>query len=256
LAPQIVYYFSAWCELINAGDLSVDEPLDFVVPTGNFGNILSGWYAAQMGLPVGKLICASNRNRVLTDFFQQGVYDVRRQFYKTISPSMDILVSSNLERLLYELSQRDAAAVRHMMEELKTHGVYGVNDALMAGLRSTFAAGCADDDATRATIRWVWDAYHYLLDPHTAVAWNVWEKNRGNKAVILSTASPYKFAADVLGALGHSAPADAQGQCAALSRLTGTEIPTSIAGLWGRPRGNVDSCDKHAMLDAARRIVP
>lgn len=255
LAPQIVYYFSAWCDMVNAGELSEDETLDFVVPTGNFGNILSGWYAGQMGLPIGKLVCASNRNRVLTDFFEKGVYDARRQFYKTISPSMDILVSSNLERLLYELSGRDAAAVRRMMAALKDRGIYGVDDAIMAGMGNLFAAGCADDEATKATIHWVWDAYGYLLDPHTAVAWNVWEKNRGNKAVIVSTASPYKFAADVLSALGQSAPADARGQCAALSQLTGTDIPGSIAGLWGQPKGNVDRCDKLAMLDAVKRIL-
>ncbi|MDD3243143.1 MAG: threonine synthase [Eubacteriales bacterium] len=255
LAPQIVYYFSAWCDLRNAGALAEGEPLDFVVPTGNFGNILSGWYAREMGLPIGHLVCASNRNRVLTDFFEQGVYDARRAFYKTISPSMDILVSSNLERLLYELSGRDAQAVAALMKQLSEKGIYAVSDTLQAQMRRIFSAGSAGDDATRATIKWVWDAYRYLLDPHTAVAWNVWEKTRGgNKAVIVSTASPFKFSADVLQALALPAQMGAQAQCEALSDATACPVPPSISALWSNPRGRVTACARDGMLDAAKRI--
>ena len=169
LAPQIVYYVSAWCDLYRAGAVDESQPVDFVVPTGNFGNILSAWYARQMGVPIGRLLCASNRNRVLTDFFENGVYDVRRPFYQTISPSMDIVVSSNLERLLFELSGRDGAAMRAMMDALKTDGFYTVEEGVRTALREVFRAASADDEQTAAAIEQVWERHGALLDPHTAV---------------------------------------------------------------------------------------
>lgn len=255
LAPQIVYYFSAWCDLVNAGALGNDEPIDFVVPTGNFGNILAGWYAREMGLPIGRLVCASNRNHVLSDFFADGVYDARREFHKTISPSMDILVSSNLERLLFELSGRDAAAVRAMMSSLNDAGTYSVDKALLKRAQGVFDAGYAGEDATRATIRWVWEAYGYLLDPHTAVAWNVWEKGRRNHAVIVSTASPYKFASDVMASLDLPAQDGAQSQCRALYAATEFDMPQSLARLWTAPAGHNLSCGYEDMPQAVETLL-
>jgi threonine synthase len=202
LVPQIVYYVSAWCELFAAGEIGPREEVDFVVPTGNFGNILAAWYARAMGLPVGRLICASNSNNVLTDFFNRGVYDINRPFYKTISPALDIVISSNLERLLYEVSGRDGSTVSALMAQLKSCGVYEVPEALRREVGEVFAAGSADDAETSRCIREVYGSMGYLLDPHTAVGWNVWRNlGTGNKTVIVSTASPFKFTGDVLNAL-------------------------------------------------------
>ena len=203
LVPQIAYYFSAYCELLNAGRVKPGDPVNVVVPTGNFGNILAAYFAKHCGLPVGKLVCASNRNNVLTDFITTGTYDRNRGFYVTTSPSMDILISSNLERLLYLLCGRDDKVLRGYMEALAKTGKYTVGADVLAKLQSEFAAGCADDAATAAAIRGVYRETGYLCDTHTAVAVNVYRDyaaKTGDRTptVIASTASPFKFANSVL----------------------------------------------------------
>lgn len=253
LAPQIAYYVSAWCELYAAREIRQNEKIDFVVPTGNFGNILAAWYAREMGLPVGRLICASNRNRVLTDFFNRGVYDVRRPFYKTISPSMDIIISSNLERLLFEVSGRDGSVVSTLMAELKTSGIYTVNPHVRKQMSEVFIAGSADDVETSACIREVFEGTGYMLDPHTAVAWKVWKDlGTANKTVIASTASPYKFAGDVLNALEEeSMPRDGgRADCERLLELTGVTPPAPVQELWSLPVLHSRVCEISGMAGA------
>jgi len=236
LVPQIVYYFSAYADLVQSGDLPMGEPINFVVPTGNFGNILAGYYAMRMGLPVHKLICASNQNNVLTDFIRGGVYDANRPFFRSLSPSMDILVSSNLERLLFELTGRDSARVAAMMAALQRERRYEIDAAMRAELQETFWGGYAADEACRAQIRRHCYEVGYLCDPHTAVAFDVYEQYRAatgdeTKTVIVSTASPYKFCKTVLGAIGRPVPQDEFEAVRALSEFTLTDIPESIAAL-------------------------
>ncbi len=206
LAPQIVYYFSAYCDMLKGEEIKAGEQVNICVPTGNFGNILAAYYAKLMGLPVKTLICASNSNNVLTDFINTGVYDRNREFFTTISPSMDILISSNLERLLYLLSGRNDGEISSYMEELKAAGKYTVSDDIFAKVRENFRAGFADDDKCRETIRRVQDEFGYVIDPHTSVAVAVHEEyaaasGDGTKTIIASTASPFKFNGDVLTAL-------------------------------------------------------
>ena len=201
LVPQITYYVYSYIKLLEQGALKCGDPVNVVVPTGNFGNILAAYYAKRMGLPVKKLICASNRNNVLTDFLRTGVYDTNRAFYQTNSPSMDILVSSNLERLLYHLSGEDAGEIRRLMADLDEKGRYEVPDSIRAGL-SAFSAGFADVEETDQTIGAMYRENHYLFDTHTAVAYKVYEDYRRSTGdetptLIASTASAYKFASSV-----------------------------------------------------------
>ena len=201
LVPQIVYYFSAYADLLKAGKIKAGDQISFVVPTGNFGDILAGFYAREMGLPVKKLVCASNANNVLTDFLNTGIYDRNRDFYKTISPSMDILISSNLERLLYHITN-DTAKVAGWMKELAETGKYDVGAEVLARIKGIFAADWSNDDATKAMIAKEYQQEKYVADPHTAVAWNAFEKMADKEnVVIVSTASPYKFNESVLTAL-------------------------------------------------------
>ena len=198
LAPQIVYYFSAYADLLKKSEIEAGEKINIVVPTGNFGNILAAYYAQRMGLPVNKLVCASNDNNVLTDFIHTGTYDRKRVFHKTISPSMDILISSNLERLLFELSEHDSSPVKDWMEQLKNEGKYTVSEDLQEKISALFWADFCTEEDTLETISQVWQKYGYVADTHTAVALNVYEKYQQetgdhNKAVIASTASPFKF---------------------------------------------------------------
>lgn len=258
LVPQIAYYVSAWCELFAAGEVHQNEEIDFVVPTGNFGNILAAWYARAMGVPIGRLICASNRNRVLTDFFNRGVYDIRRPFYKTISPSMDIIISSNLERLLFEVSGRDGDAVSSLMDDLKNTGVYVVAPEVRREMAEVFVAGSADDVETSDCIRDVYEGMGYLLDPHTAVGWKVWkEMENSRKTVIVSTASPYKFAGDVLNALEEeSMPRDGgKADCDRLFELTGVEMPAPVRELWSLPVLHTQACEKEGMDKALLKAL-
>lgn len=236
LVPQIVYYFSAYADLLADGALAGGEEINFVVPTGNFGNILAGYYAKRMGLPVGRLVCASNRNDILADFLRSGVYDANRPFHTTLSPSMDILISSNLERLLFELCGRDDKTVADLMERLASARRYEVDGALSERMREIFWGGSVDDARCQREIRTVFERLGYLIDPHTAVAMGVCDDYRAatgdkRKCVVVSTASPYKFAAAVLEALGETRPKDEFEAAVLLSRRTATEIPAPVAAL-------------------------
>ena len=254
LLPQIVYYISAYCDLI-AEKGEVDS-YNVVVPTGNFGNILAAYYAKKMGAPINKLICASNSNKVLTDFIESGVYDRNRSFYTTISPSMDILISSNLERLIYDMSGCDSELISGYMAELSAVGKYEVNDKIKAALNANFVGGYATDDETKAAINETYTTYNYLADTHTGVAikvYNDYVKNTGDKTetVIVSTASPYKFSADVLEAVdSKSADHDGIKAMAILSEVTGTKIPTPLSGLDKRTVRFEDVCDSDDMIKA------
>ncbi len=252
LAPQVVYYFKAYADLVRRGSLAVGDPVDFVVPTGNFGDILAGYFAKMLGLPVGKLICASNKNNILTDFLQTGVYDRNRPFYKTVSPSMDILVSSNLERLLFLLSG-DAKLVGSLMASLNETGAYAAPAALKAQLDELFFAGCCDDEGTKAAIGRVWREFGYLMDTHTAVAYDVAQQYKAAcpdhaPVVILSTASPYKFPAAVLEALGEEAGEDEFGAMARVEELTGVPMPKNLRTLKERPVRHRDVIERADML--------
>ena len=238
LLPQIVYYFSAYAELINDGKIKLGDKINVVVPTGNFGNILASYYAFRMGLPINKFICASNSNNVLTDFIATGTYDKNRDFYATISPSMDILVSSNLERFLYHMTEKDDKKVKEWMTALKTTGAYSVDEDVKTKITSLFAAGFCDDAKTKTTIDEFFNKYGYLCDTHTAVAVNVYkeyvEKTGDRTPVVLdSTASPYKFSGSVLKAIadGEELPNDEFEMVDLLSKKTGTDVPKPLAAL-------------------------
>ena len=239
LLPQIVYYVSAYCDMVNSGKVQLGEKINIVVPTGNFGNILAAYYACEMGIPVNKFICASNSNNVLTDFINTGVYNKNRDFYTTISPSMDILVSSNLERLLYKMSDNNDKLVRDWMHKLKTEGVYEVPVEIKEKIKSSFFGGFCDEDNTQATIKNLFDSEKYLCDTHTAVAVSVYDdyvEKTGDKtpAVIASTASPYKFSKSVLEALSSEAlPESEFDMVDMLYSISDTKVPTPIAELKG-----------------------
>ena len=260
LVPQVVYYFSAYADLLKAHTIAAGDPVNFCVPTGNFGDILAAYYARSMGLPVNKLICASNRNNVLTDFLNSGLYSTHRTFFKTISPSMDILVSSNLERLLYEAADRDGALIRTWMNQLKESGSYSVGEQRLDWLLDTFWGGFADDRNTVAEIRKRWEQDRYLMDPHTAVGSHVLREYRqktgdDTPTVIVATASPYKFAADVLNALtGDNAGGDPFAASEALANLTGIPMPEQVGKLRELPVRHTAECDRdkmgQAVLDA------
>lgn len=236
LAPQIIYYISSYAQLAKDGEIELGDKINIVVPTGNFGNILAGFYAKKMGLPVNKLICASNANNVLTDFLNTGVYDRNRKFYTTISPSMDILISSNLERLLYHLSGEDDAQIREWFGALAAEGKYEVSDAVKAVLKDEFYAGCCDDAQTKACIKEIYEKYSYTCDTHTAVAVKVYEDYRTatgdeTKTIIASTASPYKFSGSVLEAIGIDTDSDEFGLVDKLAEASKLPVPASLAAL-------------------------
>ena len=238
LLPQIVYYISAYCDLVNDGKIAFGDKINVVVPTGNFGNILASYYASLMGLPIAKFICASNANNVLTDFIRTGVYDKNRHFYTTMSPSMDILVSSNLERLLYKLSGNSDVTTKEWMTALKTTGKYEVTDEVKAFMADKFYGGYCDDAQTQDTISRLFNEDHYLCDTHTAVAVNVYEQyvaetGDTTPSVIASTASPYKFSKSVLEAVAPNAvlPETEFDMVDMLNEKTGMPVPTPLAGL-------------------------
>ncbi len=251
LVPQIVYYFYAYFRLAEQGAVAWGEPVDFCVPTGNFGDILAGYYAKQMGLPVGRLLCASNRNNVLTDFIKTGVYDAHRTFYKTASPSMDILISSNLERLLYHVTN-DAEKVRGWMADLAACGRYAVDAPTLAKIQENFGCGCASDAEGAAEIRARFEQDGYLCDTHTAVAFCVAKANRtAAPMVVLSTASPFKFPRDVLAALGVKVPESDFSAMTALTAHTGCQAPESLRVLSSLPVRFTAVIDPAAIRDAA-----
>lgn len=258
LVPQIVYYFSAYADLINMGKIVLGDCVNFVVPTGNFGDILAAYYAHNMGLPIHKLICASNRNNVLTDFFETGIYSTHRTFFKTMSPSMDILISSNLERLLFEAADRDGSLIGVWMKQLKECGSYSVGDQRMEWMRSMFHAGFADDKDTLNEIGERYNQDGYLMDTHTAVASRVLKQYReatGDRtvSVIVSTASPYKFAADVLsGVIGRDATQGLNAfECSEkLEEVTGVPMPAQVKQLRELPVRHTARCEKDGMDQA------
>ena len=253
LAPQVVYYFRAYGDLVKSGRIRLGDVVDYTVPTGNFGDILAGYLAKRLGLPVGKLICASNANNVLTDFIRTGVYDKRRPLLKTTSPSMDILVSSNLERLLYLLSG-DTALVSGLMNSLNREGVYTVPGALLEQIQKKFWAAYCDDAKAQEIMGRVYRDWGHLCDPHTASGWAAAEEyvsqtGDNRPMVVLSTASPYKFPAAVLAAVGGDTSGSEFDQMARLSAMTGVPIPKNLAGLQGKPERHTGVINKENMLD-------
>ena len=264
LLPQIVYYFSAYCDLMKKGTVGHDgQKVNIAVPTGNFGNILAAYYAKKMGLPVGRLICASNSNNVLTEFLQTGVYDRNRHFYTTISPSMDILVSSNLERLLFDVTGGDAERVAGWIGELAETGRYQVDGETLAVLKELFYAGYCDDASTKAAIREISRTGHYLCDTHTAVAAEVYRQyvsetgDGETPCIVVSTASPYKFADSVLDAVAedYDKAADDFTKIRLLSSLTGTGIPNPIAALQNKAVRFQNLCTVEQMPQAVLGMV-
>ena len=258
LVPQIVYYFSAYADMLASGEIRMGDEVNFCVPTGNFGNILAAYYAKRMGLPVGKLICASNENNVLTDFINTSVYDRRREFRLTTSPSMDILISSNLERMLFELCGRNCEQVRAWMDELKTSGVYRIDDAQRDMLQNIMYGGFASEADCAEEIARTFREDGYLIDPHTAVAMSVlraYRKESGDErpCVVASTASPFKFGRAVAQALGMSTDADDFALCARLSEASGVPVPKAIAELPELPVRHKGECDPAQMFDALIR---
>lgn len=240
LVPQIVYYFSAYLDLLAEGEIEPGESINFVVPSGNFGNILAGYYAKRMGLPVKQLIVASNVNNVLTEFFETGRYDANRRFHKTMSPSMDILVSSNLERLLFEMTGRNTDEVKRLMKELKENGKYSVEEDLVYDAAPEFIGYYSTEEETKEVIYNVFDEYGYLLDPHTAVAVSAFFKFMNEfcddaSSVILSTANPYKFPQSVLEATASTKEDDAFKAIKKLEAFTAAEIPDGIRSLKEKP---------------------
>lgn len=261
LLPQIVYYVSAYCDMVKSGKVELGDKINIVVPTGNFGNILAAYYACEMGVPVNKFICASNSNNVLTDFINTGVYDKNRDFYTTISPSMDILVSSNLERLLYKLSNNNDELVRELMNKLKTEGVYEVPSEIKDRITSCFYGGFCDEDSTKATIKNLFDSKKYLCDTHTSVAVSVYDnyvKETGDKtpAVIASTASPYKFSKSVLEALSsETLPESEFDMVDMLYSISDTKVPTPISELKGMKARFNNVTDKEEMKEAVLKAL-
>ena len=258
LVPQIVYYFAAYGRLVRNHEIEMGQPVDFCVPTGNFGDILAGYYAKQMGLPVGKLVCASNRNNVLTEFFETGTYNARREFFKTTSPSMDILVSSNLERLLYHITGSDAQ-VAAWMADLAEKGSYTVNSTTLETIRADFAAGCASDEEVAQEIKAIYQKVGYLCDPHTAVAFKVAREYQAasqshNPMVVLSTASPYKFPRDVLTALGAEAPQSDFAAMDGLKALTNVPVPNSLEALHGQQERFNQVIEPSQIGDVAQKV--
>ena len=253
LAPQIVYYVSAYCDLLEKGVCKLGETFNVCVPTGNFGNIFAAYLAKQMGLPIGRLICASNANNILTDFLRTGTYDRNRDFYLTMSPSMDILISSNLERLLYFTVGSEKTAA--YMDSLKKTGAYTVDAEALAAIQENFCGYFADEKATAETIRRTYREHGYLADTHTAVAISaaeqyVAESGDNRPMVIASTASPYKFANNVYRAVADKEPSSDLEALHELSAYTNTEIPYPLAGLETRTVRFEEVIDRDSMKDA------
>ncbi len=259
LVPQIVYYFSAYCDMMKQGRIKLGDKLNFVVPTGNFGNILAANYAMKMGLPINRLICASNANNILTDFITTGKYNKNRDFYTTISPSMDILISSNLERLMFILHGQDDTKVKELYASLKENGSFEISEDVLSEINKVYSAGFCDDVATKQTIHDVYEKYNYLSDTHTAVAIKVCEDYREKTGdmtptVIDSTASPYKFGASVLSALtGDSGNGDEFEMVSELENMTGVKAPEQIRNLKDKEVRFSDVCEKDTA--SMRKVV-
>ena len=259
LAPQITYYFKAYADLLKRGQIAMGDKVNFCVPTGNFGDILAGYLAKLLGLSVGMLVCASNANNVLTDFIRTGTYDRRRPLHKTVSPSMDILVSSNLERLLYFMSEGNTQLVAELMGQLNRDGIYTVPEELKAAIGKEFWAGCCDDAKAQQTIAKVFAEQGYLCDTHTATGWAVAEDyvlqtGDNRPMVVLSTASPYKFPAAVLASLEKAESEDEFMQMEQLEKKTGVPIPENLAGLQTKRELHTGVIEKDQMLSFVMKL--
>ncbi len=261
LAPQIAYYFSAYLDLVSSDQISMGDKVNFAVPTGNFGNILAAYYAKRMGLPVGKLVCASNKNNILTDFIKTGVYDKRREFYKTMSPSMDILISSNLERLLFELSGRNTERTKLRMQKLASDGVYEIYDEEKEALNELFAADFCGEDETVETIYEFFEEYQYPMDTHTACAMyaagNYMAANKKDAApmVVVSTASPYKFPQDVMYALTGNDIKDSFKAIKHMNIATAMKVPKSLSKLRDKPVRFTAVADKDKLYGEVLKFI-
>jgi len=260
LVPQVAYYVSAYSDLLKHGDITPGEKVNFCVPTGNFGNILAAYYAEKMGIPINRLICASNRNDVLTQFINTGVYDKNRPFYTTVSPSMDILISSNLERLLFESAGRDGSAVRSFMSALSTDGCYSIPDSMRGELGRVFACGHCSEADTKKTIGQTFKKYNYLIDTHTAVAYKVLDDYRAktgddSTAVVVSTASPYKFCEAVLEALDVQSEGSGAMLIDSLFEKTGVAVPAPLSQLKDQVPRFEESVAVSGMKAAVRRFI-
>lgn len=262
LVPQIVYYFSTYCDLLEQGRINLGDEINVVVPTGNFGNILAAYYAKNMGLPIKKLICASNSNNVLTDFLKSGEYNKNRSFFTTTSPSMDILISSNLERLLYHMSGEDDKLVSELMNSLSTDGKYCVSNELINNIQGLFDAGYCDENSVDSTIKSHFDNYDYLCDTHTAVAVKVYENyvaetNDDVVTIIDSTASPYKFSKSVLTAVldGKTPELDEFEMVDELNKVTGADVPTPLKALKDKQVRFTNVCDKESMSEMVFKLL-
>ncbi|WP_028257174.1 threonine synthase [Veillonella montpellierensis] len=256
LAPQIIYYVFTYAELVSTGAIHTDETFNVVVPTGNFGNILAAYYAKKMGIPIGKLICASNQNNVLTDFFNTGTYDMNRPFYTTISPSMDILESSNFERFLYYISGEDSERTSFWMETLKKTGSVSVNEDELKRIQHDFSGAYIDDEETKSIIDEVYNSYGYLLDPHTAVAMGAYMKElqlhpelEQQHTVIAATAHPFKFPAPICEALHIQQGHNAYESLEAISAVTGVAFPKQLLELRNKKLRFTKTIDKEAMKE-------
>ncbi len=263
LVPQIVYYFSAYADLMKNGEIKAGEKINFVVPTGNFGNILAAYYAMEMGLPINRLVCASNDNNVLTDFIETGVYDRNRDFKKTISPSMDILISSNLERLLYEITDHDSGMVNEWMEKLKVDGKYSIDPVTRKKISDVFWAGYSTESETMKTIEAIFKEYKYVIDTHTAVAVDVYDKyviSTGDitKTVVVSTASPFKFNESVAKSIFGSDATDGKSEFELLDDLAqecSLKIPEGLKNLDKKPVRHNRVCEKTDMKSVVKQIL-
>ncbi|WP_110952840.1 threonine synthase [Massilibacillus massiliensis] len=262
LVPQIVYYFSSYTDLLKQQAIQKGDKINFVVPTGNFGNILAGYYAKLMGLPINKLICASNTNNVLTDFLKTGTYDRNRAFYKTNTPSMDILISSNLERLLYHINNGNQDQIKEWMNALNTKGTYSVPKECLKKIQDVFWSAWVSDEQTTKKIQQVYEKYDYVIDTHTAVAWEVADQYKlatgdETQTVIVSTASPYKFNESVVKALDSSNPiyTDEFKMLDALEKLNKIKVPKGLNNLRNATILHHKKCGKEDMLFMVKEFL-
>ena len=260
LVPQVVYYVYAYAKLLKNEEITLGEEINVTVPTGNFGNILAAYYAKQMGVPIAKLICASNENKVLFDFFRTGTYDKNREFVLTSSPSMDILISSNLERLIYTIAGADAEKDQELMDALKAEGRYDITPEMKEKL-SDFAGGYATEEETRAAIRDTYQSIGYVMDPHTAVAAHVcraYRKDSGDqrKQLIASTASPYKFVKSVMTAIDEKyGSMEEFALIDELEKASGTPVPHAIEEIRNAQILHTRECDVDKMKDTVKEIL-
>lgn len=259
LAPQIAYYFSSYVDMCDGEIIEWGDKIDFCVPTGNFGNILAGYYAKQMGLPIRKLICASNDNNVLTDFINNGVYSIKdREFKKTISPSMDILISSNLERLLFELAGRDDMLIKEYMASLRSDKEYSIGAMELNRLQETFVGIWASEEEDKEIIEYMFDEYGYICDTHTGVAlsaYHRYEAENNPPCVVVSTASPYKFTSDVLVSLGEQVPNSDLKAIAKLEEITALPAPESLTSIMNEESIFTDVCEVSEVFDVIQAFA-